>query len=73
MKEASAASGEMVSQATTAWDFSDPVVLLSAFTVIFAGGMVLWLWTAGLAKRWMKMPITMNNMLNKKNLNREEG
>jgi hypothetical protein len=44
MKEAIAASGEAVSQATTAWDFSDPVVLLSAFTVIFAGGMVLWLW-----------------------------
>ncbi len=44
MKEAIAASGETVSQATTAWDFSDPVVLLSAFTVIFAAGMVLWLW-----------------------------
>jgi hypothetical protein len=44
MKEASAASGEMVSQATTAWDFSDPVLLLGAFTVIFAAGMVLWLW-----------------------------
>lgn len=44
MNEASAASGTAVSQATTAWSFSDPVVLLSAFTIIFATGMGLWLW-----------------------------
>lgn len=44
MNEASAASGTTVSQATTAWNFSDPVVLLSAFTIIFATAMGLWLW-----------------------------
>ena len=43
MKEAIAASGETVSQATTAWDFSDPVVFLGAFTVIFCIGMVAYL------------------------------
>jgi ATP/ADP translocase len=44
MKEASAASGEMVSQATTAWDFTDPVIFLGAFTVIFCIGMIVLLY-----------------------------
>jgi hypothetical protein len=43
MKEAIAASGEAVSQATTAWDFTDPVVFLGSFTVIFCIGMIAWL------------------------------
>ncbi|MCF7821934.1 MAG: hypothetical protein K9M17_05790 [Mariprofundaceae bacterium] len=57
MKEASAASGEMASQATTAWDFSDPVVFLGAFTVIFCIGMIAYLF------RWVskKMDEDANN------------
>jgi len=47
MKEASEAPGHIITQ-SSAWDFSDPVVFWGVFTVVFAAGMVTWLY------RWVR-------------------
>jgi len=47
MNQVSEAPGHIVTQAS-AWDFSDPVVFLGIFTVVFAAGMITWVY------RWVR-------------------
>ena len=47
MKQASEVPGSIITQAS-AWDFSDPVVFLAVFTVLFAAGFITWLY------RWVR-------------------
>ena len=47
MKQASESPGHIITQAS-AWDFGDPVVFWGIFTVVFAAGMVTYLY------RWVR-------------------